>query len=107
MWKLPSSSTHEVLQIDQGIPQSHKQPLLHRTVNSRDVSTQPYGDAVNAWVPSMLRRGVLISFAITFLLLVTALEIVLRLSDERRGFGPTDSNLHYIWTYGPTAGKMI
>jgi hypothetical protein len=32
------------------------------------------------------------------------LEVVLKISTDRHGFGPTESNLYYIWTYSPTAG---
>jgi hypothetical protein len=57
------------------------------------------------WRPLMLRRWVLVVFAILFALLIVSLEIILKISLERNGFGPTKSSLYYVWTYGPTAGE--
>jgi hypothetical protein len=53
----------------------------------------------------MLRSWVLILLAIMFVLLIGTLEVILKLSTDRNGFGPTESNLYYVWTYGPTAGR--
>ncbi|KAF2124959.1 hypothetical protein P153DRAFT_370285 [Dothidotthia symphoricarpi CBS 119687] len=55
----------------------------------------------------MLRRWVLASFVLTFLLLIASMEIVAKVSTDKHGFGPTDTKLHYLWTYGPTAGTKI
>jgi hypothetical protein len=52
----------------------------------------------------MLRRWVFAMLAFVFVLLIISLEVVLKVSTDRHGFGPTDSKLYYIWTYGPTAG---
>jgi hypothetical protein len=57
------------------------------------------------WRPLMLRLWVLVVFAILFALLIVSLEIILKVSLERNGFGPTKHNLYYVWTYGPTAGE--
>jgi hypothetical protein len=63
-----------------------------------DTSKQP-------WIPFVLRRWVLITFAIVLLSMIAGLEIVKKICDAKHGFGPIDTKLHYIWTYGPTAGK--
>jgi hypothetical protein len=54
----------------------------------------------------MLRRWVLALFATLSVLLIVGLEIVWKVSTDRHGFGPAESNLYYIWTYGPTASKF-
>jgi hypothetical protein len=61
--------------------------------------------AKQSWTPFVLRRWVLITFATVLLLMVAGLEVVKKICDTKHGFGPIDTNLHYIWTYGPTAGK--
>jgi hypothetical protein len=58
------------------------------------------------WTPFVLRRWVLIGFSVTLLAIIIGLEIVQRICDSRHGFGPVESNLQYVWTYGPTAGKV-
>lgn len=83
-----------------------KQPLLYQTLEYQGhngLETPPPG---KPWRPLMLRRWVLLAFAIVFLLLIASLEIILKVSTDRHGFGPTDSKLYYVWTYGPTAGKI-
>jgi hypothetical protein len=57
------------------------------------------------WIPFVLRRWVLIAFAIVLLSMIAGLEIVKKICDAKHGFGPIDTKLHYVWTYGPTAGK--
>lgn len=59
------------------------------------------------WRPLMLRRWVLIVFALVFALLIMALEIILRVSSDREGFAWTESHFYYVYTYGPTAGKEL
>jgi hypothetical protein len=56
-------------------------------------------------IPLMLRRWVLVTFSVTYLAMIASLEIVHKSSVDKHGFGPITSDLHYIWTYGPTAGK--
>jgi hypothetical protein len=58
-----------------------------------------------SWTPFVLRRWVLITFAIVLLSMIAGLETVKKICDAKHGFGPIDTNLHYVWTYGPTAGK--
>jgi hypothetical protein len=55
-----------------------------------------------AWTPVPLKRRAMAAFFAIFLLTIVALEVVFKAS-KRVGFGPTSSNMHYLWTYGPTA----
>jgi hypothetical protein len=90
-----------------GSQQPSQQPLLfqqdleYRGHESIERS-QPPG---KPWRPLMLRRWVLITFAVLFILLIGTLEIILKVSTDRNGFGPAETNLYYVWTYGPTVGK--
>ncbi|KAF2652994.1 hypothetical protein K491DRAFT_718462 [Lophiostoma macrostomum CBS 122681] len=54
------------------------------------------------WEPLMLRRWVLSQFAIVSVLLIVSLEVILKISTDKQGFGPTSTKPHYLWTYGPS-----
>lgn len=87
-----------------------QKPLLDvqtDSCSSKDAVEERGDIKIKSWTPLMLRRWVLILFAITFLFLIIVLEIILKVSTDERGFGPTNLNLHYLWTYGPTAGKRV
>lgn len=73
--------------------------LLDAEVEIEDVTRQK-----KAWVPLMLRRWVLLTISLAILVLIVSLEIVNKIADQQHGFGPVDSSLVYVWTYGPTAG---
>lgn len=110
--KVPDTTTVSVGDISSGPAQYDrstslpaKQPLL----SQQSVEYQGHdGFEMSApgrpWKPLMLRRWVLFIFAVLFILLIASLEIILKVSTDRSGFGPTDSNLYYVWTYGPVVG---
>lgn len=91
--------------VDRFAPPFLRQPLI------MDERSKPQGSAwhrqrtgIDAWTPTMLHRWVLALFFVFFLSLIVIMEVVRKVSMDRHGFGPTTSNLHYIWTYAPTAG---
>lgn len=55
------------------------------------------------WNPLFLRRWVLVAFAIFFAAVIAALQILYSVSSQNDGVATSDSNKHYLWTYGPTA----
>lgn len=57
------------------------------------------------WRPSYLRRRVISAFLVVFLLMIVGLEILYQYSLEHHGFMSSNEGLHYLWTYGPTAGE--
>jgi hypothetical protein len=54
----------------------------------------------------MLRRWVLLTISFAIVLLIVSLEVVKKIADQKHGFGPVDSKLVYVWTYGPTASTL-
>jgi hypothetical protein len=85
---------------------SHKSLLIQTMTEEPTDAGRIQTDMVKqSWTPFVLRRWVLITFAIVLLTMVAGLEIVKKVCDAKHGFGPIDTNLHYVWTYGPTAGK--
>ena len=59
------------------------------------------------WTPFYLRRAILTCFLIIFAILIALLEMLNWLSRRNQGLATTDSSKHYLWTYGPTAGKSL
>jgi hypothetical protein len=53
--------------------------------------------------PSYLRRRVLILFALCFCAIIAALETIEYFSQANNGLASSVEDLHYLWTYGPTA----
>jgi len=85
-----------------------KQPLLsQQSLEYQGHDGIEQSPLAKPWRPLMLRRWVLIVFALVFALLVMALEIILRVSSDREGFAWTESHFYYVYTYGPTAGKEL
>ena len=54
------------------------------------------------WRPFFLRRTVLASFIVLFLLIIVALEVLIVVSNRSYGIATGQSHLHYLWTFGPT-----
>ncbi|EOD51312.1 hypothetical protein UCRNP2_1955 [Neofusicoccum parvum UCRNP2] len=55
------------------------------------------------WTPFHLRRPVLLAAAAVFVLMVVALEVLHHVSERDDGLATVSENMHYLWTYGPTA----
>ncbi|GME31222.1 uncharacterized protein LTHEOB_12502 [Neofusicoccum parvum] len=55
------------------------------------------------WTPFHLRRPVLLAAAAVFVLMVVALEVLRYVSERDDGLATVSENMHYLWTYGPTA----
>lgn len=55
------------------------------------------------WRHPYLRRRILVLFLVCFALFSVTTEILLTVSDRNRGLANSQENLHYAWTYVPTA----
>ncbi|KAJ5586241.1 hypothetical protein N7450_006028 [Penicillium hetheringtonii] len=55
------------------------------------------------WRPSYLRRRILTLFLLTFGAIIVALELLYRSSNVNNGIAASKQDIHYLWTYGPTA----
>ncbi|KAB2569610.1 hypothetical protein BFW01_g12268 [Lasiodiplodia theobromae] len=54
------------------------------------------------WMPFYLRRVFLLGFAVVFILMIVALEVLYFFSVRDGGLATVEESLHYLWTYGPT-----
>jgi hypothetical protein len=80
--------------------------------NGADTNTlrgdHPVHDGVRPkmWTPFVLRRFTLIGAACVFAAILLALEILDLVANRNNGLSTTEDSKHYLWTYGPTAGKF-
>ena len=56
-----------------------------------------------SWRPTYLRRTVIACFILVFALMLVAIEVLLVFSNKNYGLATPYGDLHYFWTYGPTA----
>ena len=100
--------------LSRGVEQNHdhgSEPfrMLHNP--GATIQRTPYRpDSVHPhkrWRPAPLRRVVLCSFILTFIASIVAIEVLLQYSDRHQGLRSVDPGNHYLWTYGPTAGKAL
>lgn len=55
------------------------------------------------WRPFYLRRLIIASFIVTFVLILATIEALLAISNKNDGIATSSHERHYLWTYGPTA----
>ncbi|KAL7625202.1 hypothetical protein AAE478_004417 [Parahypoxylon ruwenzoriense] len=55
------------------------------------------------WRPPYLQRRLLSALLLAFVVLITSIQILLSISRKNQGLTTSQDNIHYIWTYGPTA----
>ena len=67
---------------------------------SQDSSTQQPG-----WTSSYLKKASLLGFAASFLALLLAVIVLAVVDAKQDRIANARSNEHYLWTYGPTAGR--
>jgi hypothetical protein len=68
------------------------------------IAPAPYStDNPLSWRPFYLRRVVLLSLIIVFILIIVAIESLLAVSNRDNGIATSTTTKHYLWTYGPTA----
>jgi hypothetical protein len=61
--------------------------------------------ALKQWRPFFLLPMTVAVFGVVFALILISLEIINKVASVRHGIGPEKPGNHYLWTYGPTAGK--
>ena len=57
------------------------------------------------WTPLYLRRTTFSLFIFVFVVILIALAVLYSYSERNQGLSTANPNLHYLWTYGPTAGE--
>ena len=65
------------------------------------------GPAAPDWLPLWLQRRTFIAFTTACASIMAALVILYTYSERNKGLSTVSSTHHYLWTYGPTAGKCF
>ena len=81
-------------------------PPEYASVPSHDNSKEAR-QAGFTWRSSYLCRRVLLGFIAFFLAVLVTLEIIYQVSEQRQGLAMTRESWHYLWKFGPTAGKPL
>lgn len=59
------------------------------------------------WTPWSLRSKFLLGNCLLFAIFIVLLEVLYGISQRHHGLAQSKENMHYLWTYGPTASKYI
>jgi hypothetical protein len=60
-----------------------------------------------SWFPAALRRRSLLAFIAAYAVLILVLAVLFGYSNQHDGLASSDEKYHYLWTYGPTAGRFL
>jgi hypothetical protein len=58
------------------------------------------------WQPFYLQQTTLPGFFCLWVVTIVALQLLYSYSQRHHGLGTSEPSKHYLWTYGPTAGKL-
>jgi hypothetical protein len=61
----------------------------------------------SCWRPWWVRRRLFWVFGVWFAMLAVTIEALYMLSSQQSGISEPSRELFYLWTFGPTSGKMI
>lgn len=75
--------------------------------SSEVLTDEPSTSGEPTWMPFYLRRVFLLGFAVVFVLMIVALEVLYFFSVRDGGLATVEERLHYLWTYGPTFGGFV
>lgn len=89
--------------------QFHEHHIVERAddVSDEEGRSQPATLESTRWTPVFLRVPTLVCFTLLFLAIIVVLQVLLSISNSHQGIATTRNNLHYLWTYGPTAFLVI
>ena len=68
-----------------------------------------YNEAIQRtelWTPFFLSKLALVEFGFSFVAVAVVLSLLYAYSVRNQGLATTDESMHYLWTYGPTAGEI-
>lgn len=59
------------------------------------------------WAPFVLRPAAILLFIGAFTISLICISVLFIISNRQNGIASVNSNYYYLWTYGPTASKLI
>ncbi|KIY02027.1 uncharacterized protein Z520_02165 [Fonsecaea multimorphosa CBS 102226] len=98
----------ESLRIAPKATQHEPSPGAALLVSTNMSNPEETGHRLNTrWNPFFLRYWVLIAFALFFVAVIAALQVVYTVSQNNHGIATSSDSDHYLWTYGPTAVFVV
>jgi len=58
------------------------------------------------WTPFFLSKLAFVEFGFSFVAVAVVLGLLYAYSERNQGLATTGESMHYLWTYGPTAGVV-
>lgn len=80
------------------------EPMLEADDYRSDKCLRKLGPS-ESWCPKMLQKKYLGGFIFGFVTIILIITILFCYSNAHNGLATANQDLHYVWTYGPTAGE--
>jgi hypothetical protein len=96
---LSRGGVNETLQANPG-------PSISTSQDPQHSATKAPHNNVYTWRPFILRRRILVAYIIVFVILFSVIETLYQVSQAHQGIATTENGKYYLWTYGPTAGRL-
>jgi hypothetical protein len=89
-------------------PEEIEEDLEPRDLDSSNLTRS--NESVQAhdslWSPFFLSKSFLAGMFVSFISLMLLLPVLYVYSVHNNGLAKADQSMHYLWTYGPTAGTV-
>lgn len=104
----PGSKNHTLIQVQS---EEHRDTDPSR---ENDTLTASYhgpdkngGSPFQLWTPTVLRPWAFVAFATLFIAILIVVQVLYSVSTKNNGISASDAKYRYLWTYGPTAGRLL
>lgn len=92
---------------DADFPRNPQVSTARRSRGASDSINNRRLGASESWIPHALQRRTPTLFIATYVFLIASLAVLFSFSNKHQGLTTSNQRLHYLWTYGPTAGESI
>lgn len=104
----PSSKNHTLVQVQseehRNTDSERENEILTANQHGKDYNG---GSSSQLWTPTVLRPWVFVAFATLFIAILIVVQVLYSVSIKNNGISASDAKFRYLWTYGPTAGRLL
>ena len=104
----PGSKNHTLAQVQSEEPRDrdprHDNERLTASYHEQDDNG---GSPSRLWTPTVLRPWAFVAFAALFIAILIVVQVLYSVSIKNNGISASDAKYRYLWTYGPTAGRLM
>lgn len=86
---------------------SHTNTEVKSIDTNTDEENSNHRKRTTSYTPWTLHRISLLGLLLVSVSLIVVLEVLYHVSKDSQGLATTTKNIHYLWTYGPTAGQQL